>query len=105
MAIAASTEGGVYVYDWRDAQAPREHALAQIQPLRFPDATLEGQHRMVRCEQDLVGPTGIHEVDQLRRQILRRIRRGHHVQVGLLEQQPHGPSGGLSQPFTSLCTG
>ena len=52
-----------------------QHAFAQVQLLRFLHAALEREHRVVRREHDLVLPARVHELDQLRREVARRVRR------------------------------
>ena len=42
---------------------------------------------MIRREQDLVLAARVHEVDQLGREVLRRVRRRHQVQVLVLDHQ------------------
>src|SRR5207247_6278959 len=65
-----------------------EHSLPERQRRRLREAPIEREHGMVRSEEDLVLPARVHELDQLGREVLRRVGRGHQVEVGVLEKQP-----------------
>src|SRR5262245_56037347 len=52
-----------------------EHAFAQVQSFRLWNTTLERQHGMIRREHDFVLTARVHEMNKLRREEARRVRR------------------------------